>query len=62
MATKGIDLDELQAEAEKLVALLENRELGLSTWHEFLRKRLITLHLFIHDVCSITENSRGDQG
>ena len=47
MSTAGmrdtIDLDELQAEAEKLVALLEDRHPGLMTWNMFLQQRLQNL-------------------
>lgn len=35
-----IDLDQLQAEVEKLLALLKNREPGLMTWNMFLHDRL----------------------
>lgn len=38
------DLDELQQEAEKLVALLKDRQPGLMTWGMFLRDRLTRLH------------------
>lgn len=41
---KGIDLDELQSEAEKLVSLLKDRQPGLMTWNNFLRERLEAIH------------------
>jgi len=41
---KGINLDDLQQEAEKLLALLEDRQPGLMTWNEFMQKRLQNLH------------------
>jgi len=37
-------LDELQMEAEKLVALLKDRQVGLFTWHDFLRERVQKMH------------------
>ncbi|MEK7576280.1 MAG: hypothetical protein AAB482_01160 [Patescibacteria group bacterium] len=40
----SINLDELQEEAEKLLALLKNRQLGLLTWNLFLCERLENLH------------------
>lgn len=39
-----IDLDELQKEAEKLVALLTEREPGLMAWNMCIRERLESLH------------------
>lgn len=41
---KGVNLDELQQEAEKLLALLNDRQPGLMTWNEFLHERLHSLH------------------
>lgn len=35
--------DELERESEKMLALLKNRHEGLSTWHEFLNDRLVTV-------------------
>jgi hypothetical protein len=35
-----MNLDELQAEVEKLLALLKDRQQGLMTWNEFLVERL----------------------
>ncbi|MEK7089288.1 MAG: hypothetical protein AAB920_00530, partial [Patescibacteria group bacterium] len=43
----GIDLDELQTEAEKLVALLKDREHGLIGWNICMRERLTKLHSLI---------------
>ncbi|MEK7520050.1 MAG: hypothetical protein AAB581_02300 [Patescibacteria group bacterium] len=44
ISEKGIDLDELQMEAVKLLDLLKNRQPGFSTWNGFLRERLQNLH------------------
>ncbi len=41
---KGVNLDELQQETEKLLALLKDREPGLMTWNEFMYKRLTILY------------------
>lgn len=41
---KGINLDKLQRETEKLLALLKDRQPGLMTWNDFLRDRLTNLH------------------
>lgn len=40
---KGINLDELQSEAEKLVSLLKDRNLGLMAWNESLSKQVKSL-------------------
>ena len=39
-----ISHDRLQEEAEKLVALLKDREVGLFSWHILLNERLKTIH------------------
>jgi len=36
--------DKLQEEAEKLVSLLKDREVGLFSWHMLLNKRLKSIH------------------
>lgn len=41
---KGVDLDELQEEAEKIVALLKDRHPGLITWNNLLLERVQNLH------------------
>ena len=41
---KGVDLDELQSEADKLVSLLKDRQPGLATWNRLLRERVESLH------------------
>lgn len=41
---KVLDLDELQQEAQKLVALLKDRQPGLMTWNEMVRDRLTSIH------------------
>ena len=33
---KGINLDKLQGEAEKLLSLLKDRQPGLMAWNEFM--------------------------
>ncbi len=43
----GVNLDELQEETEKLLALLKDRQPGLMTWHEFLHERLQNLYVLI---------------
>jgi len=37
-------LDELQQEAEKLLALLKDRQIGMMTWDDFMRERLQKIH------------------
>lgn len=37
------DLDKLQAEAEKLMQLLKDRQVGLTSWWVLLRERLDAL-------------------
>ena len=44
---KGINLDELQQETEKLLALLKERETGYASWHELMHERLTNLHALI---------------
>ena len=34
----------LQGEAEKLLALLKDRQLGLMSWHMFMNERLTNMH------------------
>lgn len=41
---EGIDLDELQKEVEKLLALLNDRQTGTMGWHGFMKERLEDLH------------------
>jgi hypothetical protein len=41
---KCINLDELQQETEKLLALLKDKQPGLMTWNEFVHERLQNLH------------------
>lgn len=43
-SSKGVSLDELQQETEKLLSLLKDRQPGLMTWNEFMRERLTALH------------------
>lgn len=40
MIAKQINLDQLERETEKLLALLKDRQPGLSTWNEFLFKQI----------------------
>jgi len=44
-----MDLDKLQAEAEKLVALLKDRQPGLMTWNGFLAERLTNIREMIKE-------------
>lgn len=41
---RGINLDELQQEVEKLLSLLRDRQPGLMCWNEFLHERIKNLH------------------
>jgi uncharacterized membrane-anchored protein len=41
---EGVNLDDLQGEAERLLALLKDRQPGHATWHSFLEERLRKLH------------------
>ena len=47
VAPKGLSLDEIQNEAEKLVSLLKERETGMFSWHMLLNERLMSLHNFL---------------
>lgn len=42
-----MNLDKLQAETEKLLSLLKDRQQGLFTWNEFLHERLVSIHALI---------------
>lgn len=44
---KGINLDELTQEAEKLLGLLNDRQPGLITWNVLLYERLQSLYKLI---------------
>lgn len=44
---QSINLDDLQEQAEKLVALLRDRQPGLISWHMFLAERLKNLRAMI---------------
>ena len=43
MKDKVVNLDELQTETEKLLQLLNDRQLGLITWNMFLIERLTAI-------------------
>lgn len=45
---KGVNLDELQKEAERLVKLLQEREPGLATWNGAVLDQLRALKALIH--------------
>jgi len=47
---KSINLDDLHNEAKKLVSLLDDRQLGLMTWNDFLVERLKNIHKMIDPV------------
>ncbi len=39
-----VSYDKLQEEAEKLVSLLKDREVGMFSWHILLNERLKSIH------------------
>jgi len=43
-AKTGVNLDELQQEAEKLVALLKDRQSGLMSWNMLMKERVESIH------------------
>lgn len=47
---KSIDLDDLQNETEKLLSLLKDRQLGLTSWNNLLSERLKSIHQKISPV------------
>lgn len=49
-ATKGPNLDLLQEEVEKLMALLKDRQTGTMSWNMFLQERLEKLHTLLSKV------------
>lgn len=51
--TVGEKLDEMQAETEKLLALLKDRHVGLMTWNQFLNERLRNMRAIIHDAIGV---------
>lgn len=46
----GINLDELQKEAEKLLSLLKDRQPGIAAWHGFLNERTKSIHSMLSRV------------
>lgn len=46
---KGIDLDELEEQAKKLLILLQERGTGIAAWHMFLVERLKEIKKLIED-------------
>lgn len=46
-SNEGVDLDQLQQETQKLLALLKDRQSDLMTWNDFFRERLTNLHKLI---------------
>ena len=46
-AKEGVNLDELQQETERLLALLKDRQPGLMGWNGFMQERLKNLHKLI---------------
>ncbi len=44
MRQMGKDLDNLQKNATALASLLEDRQVGLSSWHMMLRTRIENMH------------------
>lgn len=53
----GVDLNELQEEAEALVVLLRDRQPGLMMWNEFLSLRLHNLDRLIGQALTDTNRS-----
>lgn len=47
----GVSYDEVQAQAEKLVALLKDRETGLFSWHTCVNEQMKSLHDLICPLC-----------
>lgn len=45
-----MNLDKLQAEVEKLLSLLKDRQPGLTTWNMFLEERLKTIQKMITEL------------
>ncbi len=41
---KGVDLNELQGEVERMLELLKNRQPGLATWNSWMKERMEGLH------------------
>ncbi len=49
--TEGfVSFDQLQAESEKLVAILKERETGMFTWHGLVRSQMKVIHDLIHPI------------
>lgn len=46
---EGINLDELQNETEKLLALLKDRQYGTSSWNSILHERLKRIHRMLSE-------------
>lgn len=44
-----MDLDKLQEETEKLLALLKDRQSGLYTWHESMAERMVAIKRLIKE-------------
>lgn len=44
---KGVNLDELQQEVERILNLLKDRQPGLFTWNGFMHERLQSLYVLI---------------
>ncbi len=42
--------DRLQAEAEKLVAILKERETGMFTWHMCVHSQMKVVHDLLHPI------------
>lgn len=47
---QGINLDELQEETEKLLALLKDRQPGLFTWNELFKKKMEKTHSLLSQI------------
>lgn len=53
--------DQMLEEAEKLVTLLREHEIGIASWHEFVHTRMANLNKIYSDVPETTSTLRGDR-
>ena len=58
---KGIDLDELQRETERLLSLLRDRQPGLMSWNEFMHEQLTKLHALAAQALSARRRRRAEE-
>lgn len=55
--SSGVNLDELQEETKKLLALLEDRQTGLMSWHMLMMERLKSHHALTGKALGLLENN-----